>query len=192
LFGLFFEYVNINNNSWTFPREHEFVPFKIFGVVTIEAYLWYFLWVAIIIAYYEYFLDTPTTSTFVKRLKRAKRPLIGLFVLVLLFKLTPLDFNFSYTYSLSALLAFVPLYFLYKRNLSVLKRILYTIPFFTFFFGSMEYVALVKRYWDFTGTYLFAIPFGHTQIPIEEIIAWIILSSVVIATYHELWTDDTL
>lgn len=193
LFGLSFEYLNEIGGTWIFPLQHLFLaPNLFFDLIPGEVMLWYFLWAFFVVEYYEYFIDRPTSCTFSYRR-------IGIALALGFFALAIIVF-FEYwlgksivlpfAYLITGLAALIPLVFLFIRRKKLFPKLALTIPFLTLFFLIMEYVALAGNYWQFTGEYIFAIPYFGYLLPIEELIFWIILSPAVIAGYHELFLDD--
>ena len=61
LFGIFYgfllDYMAELNSAWAWADTQQLVfPYKIFGVVTIDVMIWFFLWVLFMVVFYEHFL----------------------------------------------------------------------------------------------------------------------------------------
>lgn len=192
LYGLSFEYVNEVSGAWVFPLAHTFVFPDIFFGVPGDVMVWYVLWVFMIVAYYEYFIDRPFSCRLVMR-RVYKALILGalpLLAIVYFELILGQHLRIPYSYTITGLATLVPVYMLYLRKPKIFPKLAKNIPFLAAFFLVMEAVALLIGYWAFPGTYAYSFNFyGHT-VPIEELLLWVIGSPLIIAAYHELFLDD--
>ncbi len=192
LYGLSFEYINEASGAWIFPLKDTFVIPNIFFGVPGDVMIWYVLWVFMIVAYYEYFFDKPYSC----RLKLArvhKAVVLGLIPIGLISFLElalELKLSVPYSYAITGLATLIPVFILYKRKPYIFPKLARTVPFLAAFFLLMETVALLVGYWEFPGTYAYTLHFWGHQVPIEEILLWIIGSPLIVSAYHELFLDD--
>lgn len=192
LYGLSFEYINEVSGAWVFPLAHTFVIPDIFFGVPGDVMVWYVLWIFMIVAYYEYFIDRPFVCTLVLR-RVYKAILLGLLpiAVIIFFELVLLrNLTIPFSYTITGLATLLPVYVLYMRKPRIFPKLMKNIPFLAIFFLLMESVALWVGYWEFPGTYAYSFDvYGHV-VPIEELLLWVIGSPLIIAAYHELFLDD--
>ena len=53
-----------------------------------------------------------------------------------------------------------------------------------------ELTALHLNQWHFPGQYVGLVRFGSVTLPIEEFVIWILMSSMIVLSYYELYVDD--
>lgn len=192
LYGVSFDYIIEVSGEWIFPRSHEFyAPSWYLDVVSLDVLNWFFWWVFLVIAYHESFVDRKSkkirAEIHIKKL--VVGVLLGLIPLVAIHNLNT-NAAIPYSYFVLGVCALIPVALLIQRRRFETTHLLKSIPYFLLLFLSMEVIALLYGYWDFTGEYVAALPLFDTQLPFEEIIFWIIGSPIILVAYHELFLDD--
>ena len=190
LYGVSFDYIVEISGEWIFPRASEFYAPNIFlGVVSGDVLLWFFLWVFLVVAYHEAFIDRRNRVARQSALRLGAALLLGIIPLVsiLIFRSALVV---PYSYAILGLCALVPVAVLFMRNKYPMKKLWYSTPYFVLLFLCMELVALGYGYWDFTGEYIGSVLVLGRVLPVEEIILWIIGSPIILVAYHELFLDD--
>ena len=110
IWGFVFDYIAEFNNAWNWATNTNLVfPVQFFGVVSLDIMIWYFLWVFVIVAFYEYFVEYDFSRKISKRaLPIITTGVIAVVVVVALSKLAPALLTFPYTYLVLGSLALVP------------------------------------------------------------------------------------
>jgi ACR3 family arsenite efflux pump ArsB len=87
-------------------------------------------------------------------------------------------------------LAVLQFIYIMIRRPKLLPKTLKVIPFFFFVYLIFELIAMYLVQWTFPGQYIGSVSFGGLSFPIEELLFWVIISSGVGVSYHELFVDD--
>lgn len=95
-----------------------------------------------------------------------------------------------YTYLWLGFLAFIPLAYISLKRPRLFPKFLEVVPFFAFLYLAFEIIALKLGLWSFSGEYIGQVTLLGVSFPFEEFFFWIISSSAVAASYHELYLDD--
>jgi len=99
--------------------------------------------------------------------------------------------NWSHAYAVLALLALFPTSILLLRDKNIFKKILLPGLFFIPMHLLQEATGLLLNQWYFPGEYFALVPMPGTRtVPIEEFVIWIVLGSVAVLSYYELYIDD--
>lgn len=191
--GMVWDYFAEKDGSWYI---HTIFPFKIFGVVTIEAIAWAFLISYLIVIYYESFVDHRRHAKVGKHMRYMFLLFFGSLLLFILFVILPkATLIVSYTYLIGGILLLgMPLLgfiFSYHRYFSGLLK---TIPYFFSLALLEEIVALRKGYWTFPGSHFigWVTLSPDIRFPIEELVFWIVLCSAAILAYFEFFDDNNI
>lgn len=190
LFGFFFDFIAELNNAWNWNGGLLFG--KILGVIQIDVLIWFFLWVLQIFLFYEYFIDrSKMAAKFSKQAYTITTLLLVVVALeVIIFKLNPALLYFDKAYFVMAMIVAAPmLYFVLKKPKLVLRSMI-SIPYFFFVYFTHEITALKLEQWTFPGDYIFKVNFFNEAFPVEELIFWMILSSLIAGVYYELSFDN--
>ena len=190
LLGFCFDFIAELNKSWSWNGGLVFG--KILGVVQIDVMIWFFLWVLHIFLFYEHFVD--------KRKMRANFSPLGIKVfgvsiltvilLIIVYKLHPNILYFSKAYLV--LCAVISIIFILIAHTKP-KLVWHTFPiviYFAFVYITHEVTALWLRQWSFPGDYVGMVHILGVSFPTEELIFWIILSSLMGAVFYELNFDN--
>lgn len=190
LLGFPFDFIAEVNNAWGWGGD--FSPiWNFLGVVSVDVMVWFFLWVFLIVAFYEYFIENDTSTRISPRAKwvALTGALISLLV-VYLWHVAPHLLVMEYVYAKLGTITFVVCGILFYRNPHIIGKTIRTIPFFAFLFLAYEVTALHTDLWTFPGMYLGSISAGPIVFPLEELIVWVIASSAIVAAYYEFCIDD--
>lgn len=193
LYGFLFSYLAERNLAWAWPAE-SFIPGTtlLFVVVNPAAWLWVFLWITYIVFFYEYFFERDTSDRLTVRVLYALSP--GLLVLGFIFIAEvwyPELIEWEYAYAILTLLTLPPCVVLIYLRPHIWLKLIIPALFFAPLHMSHELVGLMLGQWYFPGSYLASIPITENAfVPIEEFVAWILLGSIIVVSYYELYIDD--
>lgn len=190
LWGFSFDFIAELNRAWSYPRPLTF-PDYFLGVVSLDVMIWFFLWAFLIIAFYEYFVEYDFSKKISPNIRYSIFfGFLTLSVVIALFKTNPDLLRFPYAYLVLGALTLGPFLYVVRKRPKLLHKFLKITPFFVFLYLSFELVALYLNLWNFPGQYLGMIEIWHLRFPLEEFVFWILASSAVAASYHELFIDD--
>ena len=189
--SLFFDTLSAINGAYIISNS--IFPFRIFGISTIELYIYAFFWILFPILFYEHFLDRgkkkDTLSSWTKYLFYGITVLASA-VVVFLYA-NPDLLHIPYCYFIMALFfIFITLvaFLLYYPKL-ILKYVFVACYFFFFMF-IFELAALHNHQWIFPGQFIGMVSILHYQFPFEEFFFWMIFGTPAILMYYELFADD--
>ena len=115
----------------------------------------------------------------------------AVFILVtIIFFVQPALLQFKYAYLVLGCISVLPFLYLIYRKPRIVPKLLSLMPFFILLYLSFELVALYLNLWSFPGHYIGYVSLFNLQFTFEEFLFWIIASSAVTASYHELFVDD--
>jgi len=192
LLGFSFDFVAEFNGAWAWASDTDlFFPFKLFGVVDVDILIWYFLWVFLVICYYEYVVEHHAT----RRISKHARPVayigVALAAWVVFLKYVYPDLLIlPFAYAKLGTITFVLCALVLLRHASLAHKTLLVIPYFATLYFVFEMTALEANLWSFPGDYLGHVVVGVHSFPIEELIIWIFASSAIVAAYYEFSVDD--
>lgn len=192
LWGFSFDFIAELNSAWSWSAHNSLLfPDQFLGVVSLDVMVWFFLWVFYIIAFYEYFIEFDHSKKISPNFKYSilfgSLTLIGV---VVIYWLDPESLHFQYTYLIMGTLAVLQFIYIMIRRPKLLPKTLKVIPFFFFVYLIFELIAMYLVQWTFPGQYIGSVSFGGLSFPIEELLFWVIISSGVGVSYHELFVDD--
>ena len=191
--GIMIDYLAIMDNSW-------FVPFTVFdvrfmGVIPIEDFIWVYFWVYFIIMFYEYFLDHGKRSD---RISSKFKYLIALLTSVSIvfascFFVAPDLLSIEYFYLKGGIIvAIIPLIIIFFLNSNLFIKYIKIGTYFAIMSLMFELVGLHNDQWVFTGNnFIGFIEFLGHRFPLEEFTFWILLGSIWVLSYYEIFADDT-
>jgi hypothetical protein len=191
-----YDYLIAGDNGWYITSS--IFPFRIFGIVVIEQFVWGFLWLFYITNFYEYFSDQkleyfiPLLFFKLKKIlpKRMEKHTLFFYVISLVFIFIhfyyPSYLKIQYAYLIIIALTWtIPFAFLFTFPNFTMKFVQITVYFF-FLNLMFEYIGLKFNYWSFPGEHFIGRInfFGHS-IPFEEIISYFILSTLTVLSYYQ-------
>jgi hypothetical protein len=196
-FTLIFDYLMVRDRGWFI--EKSIFPYRLFGVIAIEQFIWSFLWVLFVVVFYEYFLESHSkksvfaTSSISRRMEFFAIMLFSLLaIFILVIFINPHFLQISYAYlTLGIILGIIPLsIFLFKFPNLTYKFSKITAYFF-FLDVVVEYVGLSLNHWSFPGNhFLGTLVVSGFVLPYEEILIYFIVSTPGILAYYEFLDDD--
>lgn len=196
LFGLLwsfsFDFIAELNYAWSWSvGESLLFPGTFFGVVSLDIMVWFFLWIFLVVMFYEHFIERRVSKKISSNIwYSVSVGTVALIVMLTLFFIDPEILKFSYTYLVLGIAALCQFLYVIVRRPHLFPKTLEVVPFFLFLYLTFEIVALHLKLWDFTGQYVGMILINNLQFPLEEFFFWILLSSAVAVSYHELYVDD--
>lgn len=193
LYGFLLEYIAEIGGAWEVGAGTRFVFSRtLLGVVSLDVMVWFALWVAYIVLFYEHFLERDRSRIISWRSVLAFIP--GLLVLGAVCVAHTLGSDFfvwSYAYLVLGLLTLPPVAVLGYMRPRVMYKALLTSCFFAPVYFVYELIALPQRQWVFNGEYIGTLAIGSIPpIPLEELVFWIIFSGAIVVAYYELYIDD--
>lgn len=195
LFGFLlsqFDFIAEFNKAWVVPKL--FFADRIFGVIGIDIIIWGFLWAFFILIFYEHFSEHDRSRKISKHFKILFiASLITCAIILARFYLNPakLTMNYSYLFlgSVGLLVSFLIILKL-KKPYFLLRKFLPTAIFFVFVHLAHELTALKLGQWYFPGQYLANINLSGLVFPIEELVFWILLGTLIVLAWYEYFVDD--
>lgn len=179
------------NKAWALPDEALVFGYKILGLVSIDAMIWYFFWTMSLVTFYEHFLEHERSDKLSHNYKYALLTfLIALVAVVTIFLINQNWLLFPYPYFFVGVLSLIPLVYLASKNQEILIKFIKMGAFFFLVYLAFEFVGLKNGLWLFPGQYVGRVEILGVRFPIEEFFFWIIISAPVVLSYHELYVDD--
>lgn len=183
------DYVAQNTHTWLWPLPASIIPFKLFGVVSVEVLLWIFLHVYVVILYYQYFYEKK--YIFVLWNKRVKELVIATLILFVVFIalvfLVPGLLLIPYWYLVFGIVAIVPVVILEEMRYPLIFLKLLKVAIYFFYLNlAYEFTALKIGWWSFPSRqFLGHISFLGVTMPFEEFFFWLMLLTLAILSYYE-------
>ncbi|MEK9176706.1 MAG: hypothetical protein AAB923_00245 [Patescibacteria group bacterium] len=189
-YGYLFAYLADWNRIWAWPPESLSWGWFL-GVNGVE-WLWVALWILFIVLFYEHFVERDTASGISRRVLWAVAPAGVITTAIIAFTFwSPSFLTWSHAYAVLALLTLVPAVVLVARNPRIVWKLALPGLFFIPLHVAYEATALALNQWYFPGQYFGLVPLpGHTGVPVEEFVLWIVLGSFLVLSYYELYIDD--
>ena len=192
LWGFSFDYIAEFNHAWGWSTNTVLMfPTQLFGVVSLDIMVWYFLWIFLIVAFYEYFAEFDFSKRISPNALWATLAGIGVAIgAVFVSKVVPSVITFQYPYLVLGTLTLITFAIIVLRRPWLFPKLIGIAPFFIFVYLVFELTALHLQLWGFPGHYIGSVHILNLSFPFEELIFWIIASSAVAASYHEYCIDD--
>ncbi len=190
-FGFVFDFIAELNKAWDWRGGLLFG--KVLGVVQIDVMVWFFLWIFHIFLFYEHFIDRKKlkSNLSARGLETFIVSVFSVILLITVYNFFPNLFYLSKAYLKLCLVILVPfLVICYKKP----KLVWHTAPMVAYFFFvylTHEITALRLGQWSFPGDYIGWVNIVGVSFPLEELIFWIILSSLIGGVYYELSFDNS-
>ena len=167
--------------------------FRLLGIVSIEQFLWGFLFVYVVVVYYQHFFDRKGSRTISKRMKYLIYiTLILLSVFFVLFHTSRELLNLKYCYFIGGgIIYLLPIIGILFSFPNLILKFVKTQIYFTFLSILFELTALKLGHWTFPGTeFIGWVDLSIYKIPFEELFFYLILGAIGVLTYYEFFTDD--
>jgi hypothetical protein len=192
--SLFVDTLAAINGSWIVPNS--VFHFKIFGVATIEVYLFGLLWVLYTILFYEHFFAGGQRGD---RMSSHIIYFICLSITLIAYVVVGFLFNndllyIPYFYAIvGIILVVIPLILFLAFYPFFWRRFLLVGVYFFFLLFLFEIAALATGQWMFPGIdFVDLVQIFGFRIPIEEVIIWMLFATVSLLSYYEIFGDDRL
>ncbi len=190
-FAIIINYIAILSRTWWTPT---IFPFKLFGIISIDDFLWVFLYVYFIVMYYEYFLE----HKFKDKLYYPyfKYLIIGILTLFLIFSIVifinPHLLNINYYYLKMGIIAMaLPIIMVLLKFPNLFTKFFKAGAYFFYLSFIYEVTALRLKLWDFpANSFIGFVNIFGVQFPFEEFFFWIMLGAIAILSYYEFFDDD--
>ena len=190
MFGAILEFIAHLNRAWQVPNS--VFSFRIFGVSSFEALIFYAPMTLFILVLYEHFFDKDINHRLSPNILYAVLPgLLTYATILMIYFSNPSGLIFSHSYLKMGLAAIAPLalQIILKPRL-IPKYCKLALLIFPIFFIT-ELIGIKFNYWLFPGSeYLGKVTFLGQTFPVEEIIFWMLLYPAAIACYYEEFIDD--
>ena len=189
-FGFVFDFIAELNKAWDWNGGLLFG--KILGVVQADVLIWFFLWVLHIFLFYEHFIDRKKlrSNVSVRGIEMFILSILSVALLVIVYELFPSFLYFGKAYLILCLIVSTPFLITFFKKP---KLVLHTVPmtiYFSFVYLTHEITALRLEQWQFPGDYIGLVRMFNVSFPVEELVFWIILSSLIGSVYYELSFDN--
>lgn len=186
------DYIATLDRAW-FITETIF-PVRFLGVVPFDDYIWGFLFLYLVVLFYEHFIDAGKKKRILGQRMRyfiiASSVALMVFVYLLLFQPAVLQVPYAYVLMGIIVLALPTITLLYYHR-ALIPKFLKLIPYFVYLTVFHELTALHLHQWEFPGDHLVGwVHIGQYTLPLEEFIFFFFFGAIGIATYFEFFDDD--
>ncbi|MBS3065884.1 hypothetical protein J4229_02450 [Candidatus Pacearchaeota archaeon] len=188
------DYIMEHTGGWFLPYS-VFGSFRLLGYVTIEQFIWLFLFIYFVAIFYEYFLDKECTPRLyhpkIKYLLSILILILGTFFLIYAIKPSLLHINYFYL-KFGIIASLLPVVLMLFKFPSLFDKMLKTGIYFSFLSLIYEITALSLGQWTFPSENQFIgfVQILGTKFPLEEFLFWIVLGSIATISYYEFFDDD--
>jgi hypothetical protein len=188
-----FDLVAFIDNAWIVPQS--ILPFRIFGFIPLEDFIWMFITTCTILIFYETFFNKNFNSNCSFRIKILLYLLylIAIFSILIISSVIP-KFSFAFSFLWFGLVfLFIPTVIFLIRNTKYIFSFLYVSIYFFYIHLIFELIGLKLNHWVFLGNhYIGWIHFFSFRFPKEELIFVMILGGFAACSYYELFTNKNL
>jgi hypothetical protein len=190
LFCFCFDFISELNKAWDWNGGLLFG--KILGVVQIDVMAWFFLWVLHIFLFYEYFIDRKKLKSKISgpQFKIIGLGILSVIALIVIYQNFPSVLLFEKAYLVICLFVVAPFVYYCFKNPKVIKHAFPMLAYFAFVYLTHEITALCLEQWRFPGDYIGWVQILDVGFPLEELIFWIGMSSLVAVMYYERGFDN--
>jgi len=190
-FGILFDYIATVGKAW-FITSTVF-PFRLFGVIPIEDFIFGFFLVYSIIIFYEHFLDKGKHELVDKRMKYLLWPLIIfllIFFIVIFTRPDLLVIPYAHFWT-GIVFIFLPAITFLSFFPRLLSKYVKIGSYFFILSLLFELTALQLHQWSFPASkYIGWVSLFGQRFPFEELFFWLVLFSIGILSYYEFFDDD--
>jgi hypothetical protein len=193
-FGLYIQLIAERNNIWNYEPFFVLLAFK---NMPLEAIFWYPAWFGIVTATYIYFVDKHKhffwgMNRLYQHFKYFTFCVALLFFSIGLMFLDEqyLIFPHPYITVLLPMGLLSLLLFIYNRHKNFLRVFVPTTLILFLPMLLYDLIGVNTNQWVFGGNYLFTIPFGIANLPVEEFIIWLLILPASVIAYFEEFEFD--
>ncbi len=188
----FADYIATISGAWFVP--HTVFPFRLFGVIPIEDFIWLFLASYSVLIFYEHFLDEGKHELIDKRMKYLVWPWIIfalVFTTILFTKPDLLKISYSYFY-LGLFFIFLPAVSFLSVFPRLLSKYVKTASYFFVLALLFELTGLHLNNWIFydNGYFIGWVELFGYRFPFEEFFFWFVIGAISVLSYYEFFDDD--
>jgi hypothetical protein len=189
---IFVDYIATINGAWFVP--HTVFPFRLFGAIPLEDFVWMFLATFNILIFYEHFLDKGKQELVDKRMKYLIWPL---FVILLVFFLTLLTrpellvIPYAYLW-IGVIFSFLPSVTFLSFFPRLLSKYVKTASYFFVVGIIFELTGLHLNNWKFVdnGNFIGWVELFGYRFPFEEFFFLFVIGVISVLSYYEFFDDD--
>jgi len=186
------DYIAHITEAWLIPNS--ILPFRLFGLVTLEVILWALFTCYFIIIFYEYFIDKHRTQkVWNTKMKYVLMTALIAFVsfLIVLFA-SPSLLNIPYFYLIwGTIILLIPFLIQLFRYPKTTSKFFLAAAYFFYLHFIYELTGLKLGWWKFPGKeFIGWVSVFGTSFPLEELIFWFILLALATISYYEYFDDD--
>lgn len=192
-FTIIIDYFAMKDSSWWVETVF---PFRIFGFIPLEDFIWVTVWFYYVIAFYEYFIDHSHFKKDTPINRKAKLLISGWYGSLLIFSILYLILQ-SRLYVPYFYLVFPiviggpPLILLLYRRPQILYKFAKAIAYFFAVNFLHEISALSAGQWSFPGAHFIGwVQFLNFRFPLEELTMWMFFGAALLLAYYEIAVDD--
>lgn len=190
-----FDYLLVLDKAWYIVSS--VFPFRLFGVVAIEQFVFATLWIYFMIYFYESFFDRKNTFKRDRVLPKlllifalGAFTIVSLMILLIFVNSPMIVIPYAYAF-LGISVGIVPLFIFLYHFPHLTSRFFKVTFYFLLTALLVEYVGLTLNQWSFPGVhYLLKINYLGFQIPIEELLFYFVFSTPGVLVYYEFFDDD--
>lgn len=189
--GVVLDYIGTIDHSWFIPTT--VFPFRLFNILPLEDFIWFFLFLYMSVIFYEHFFDKGKPELVDKHMKYLAGPLVVLLVLffVILFKnpaLLAVPYAYFWIGLIFMLLPTISFLSFFPR---LLAKHVKTGSYFFIHALLFELTGLQLNHWAFPGSnFVGRIELLGYHLPFEEFFFWILLGTISVLCYYEFFDDD--
>ena len=192
-FAIILDYVMEITKGW-YIASSVFDPYRIFGVVTIEQLIWLFLYVFLVLMFYEVFLEKKCAGKLafprMKYLIAALFIFWGMFVVLHLTNHELLQIDYFYL-KFGTILGLVPVLIALSLFPDLYGTLFVTAAYFFYLSFLYEITALSLGQWSFPakGQFIGFLTLGGITFPFEEFFFWILLGAMAVLSYYRFFGE---
>ncbi|MDY6777208.1 MAG: hypothetical protein SVU32_00955 [Candidatus Nanohaloarchaea archaeon] len=178
--------------TWYIPTVF---PWKLYGLITPEAFLWGFFTAFFVVMFYRRFVNTGADGQAWNGRKAAiTKAVYGpLLVYTAGFFFLPTPFNVPYFYLLFGLpVIILPLVYEFQRRPELFPGLIQTGAYFFYSFLIYEMTALRIGFWGFPGNrtaFIGWVTLLGERLPLEEFVFFLLLTPAVTVVFYDLWEN---
>lgn len=180
------------DKGWYIPES--IVPYRLFGVATLEVYVFDIFWVLFSVLFYEYFFDRQKGS---ERFPKAYKYLLLLFLVLMLAVVgayygNPSLLVIPYFYAWASVITVMfPLFLFGYYFRKFIPRLTIAALYFFYVMFLFEVAAFWGEQWIFPGTHFIGwVEVFGISFPFEEFVFWMIFATPALLAYYEFFADD--
>lgn len=185
------DYIAHVSEQWVIPSS--ILPYRLFGIVSIEVVVWAVLNVYCVVMFHKYFFDRQAMKgLWPSRMNYGLSLILLLFtVFITLYVYSPSSLHIPYFYLLfGTVLILIPVVLWFRAHPESISGLAKTGAYFFILTLAYEITALSLRWWDFPGTaFIGWVSIFSTRFPLEELVFWITLLAMAVVAHFKFFYD---